>query len=67
LGDGGDVFGGVSTAATGEVEEACLGEFCHVVSHVVGFEIEAGGREWVRQASVRITGNGGGGTGREFF
>ena len=54
LGDGCDVVGGVAAAAAGEVEQASVGEVRHVIMHVLGLEIEAGGRERVGQAGIRV-------------
>ena len=51
------MVGGVAAAATGEVEQAGVGEVGHVVMHVRRLEIEAGGRERVGQAGIRVTGN----------
>lgn len=54
LGDGGDVFRGVSAAASDEVEVAFVGEIQGVVGHVLGEEVEAGGGEGVGEAGVRV-------------
>jgi len=59
--DGGDVFGGVATAAAGEVEKACVSEVGDVVVHVLRFEVEAGGGQWIWEAGVGVAGDVGGG------
>lgn len=67
LGDGSDVLGGVTAAATGEVEEAGVGKPGDVVSHVPWLEIEPGGGERVGEAGVGIAGDVSGGDFGEVF
>ena len=55
------MFGGVAAAASGEVEEAGVGEFDHVVGHVLGLEVEAGGGEGIGEAGVGVAAEVGGG------
>lgn len=51
------MLGGVAAATAGEVEESGFGEFGDVVSHVLGFKIEAGGRERVGESGVGVAGD----------
>ena len=57
LGDGGDVLRRVAAAAAGDVDQARLGELAEVARHVRRLEIEAGRRERIGQARVRIAGD----------
>jgi len=55
------VFRGVATAAANEIDVAFIGEVTSVIGHVLWEEVEAGGGEGVREASVGIAGDVGGG------
>ena len=59
LRDGGDVLGGVAAATAGDVAQVAVGELAHKAGHVVRLEIEAGGREGIWQAGVRVAGDKG--------
>ena len=54
LRDRGDVVGGVAAAAAGDVEQAARGELAEETAHVGGQQVEAGRRERIGQAGVRV-------------
>ena len=57
-GDRRDVLRGVAAAAAGDVAQVAVGEFAHVARHVGGLEVEAGGRERIREAGLAYEGIG---------
>ena len=64
--DRGNVFGRVAAAAASDVDQAALCELAEEISHVLGLQVEAGRRKWIRQARVRIARDGGTGFLRQF-
>ncbi len=61
------MLGRVAAAAARDVEPALLGEVAHESAHVLGQKREAGGRERVGQAGVRVATEIAGGDAREFL
>ena len=53
------MFGRVTAAAAGDIAKVAVGELAHEARHVGRFEVEAGGRERIREAGVRVGGDEG--------
>ena len=66
LGDGLDVLRGVAAATAGDVAQVAVGKFAHEARHILRLEVEAGRRERVRHAGVRVAGDKGVGLAGEF-
>src|ERR1039458_3011861 len=58
FGNGRDVLRGVAAAATGDIDQAGAGKLTEVTGHVVWAKIESCFRERIRQAGIRVAGDG---------